>query len=107
MCVGPGKESPDAGGQRGGGASEGTNQRAAREEPTAGEREPHPENTHTQYTYNITHNRQTHNTHNRTRVVLESDGVLGKNIFYYFKLPQNIKNNCAVGGSTHLACRLI
>lgn len=47
--VGPREESPDAGGQGGGGASEGTNQRAAGQEPTPGEREPHPENTHTQH----------------------------------------------------------
>ncbi len=55
VCAGPGKESPDAGGQGGGGASEGTNQRAAREEPTAGERESHPSNTYTQHKQYITH----------------------------------------------------
>lgn len=61
VCVGPGEESPHAGGQRGGGAFERTNQRTAREKPAAGEREPHPANTqrhhiaHT-HTHTVTHN---------------------------------------------------
>lgn len=55
VCVGPGEESPDAGGEGGGGASERTNQRAAGEEPATGEREPHAEGADPQHAHSLTH----------------------------------------------------
>lgn len=70
VCVGPGEESPDAGGEGGGGASERTNQRAAGEEPATGEREPHAEGADPQHAHSITHTLTHTHTNTLTRAVM-------------------------------------